>query len=181
MEALEFFLINGTTCICRNGVAKKLTPEDRDEVVFMLEKIGDYFPDALKALKKLVSASEPNRRWYEYRMVDRFIRCNFGEADFLRPDVEMDMFHIEEVRCPLRGICEHEGVICKPKLKLPMTEAEQEVATLYSKGCTPVEIATRLKKSVKTVKNQLTSVTRRLRLDRTRDLIKLLGLYEITT
>lgn len=174
---VEFFVINGVTCICRNGVSRRLTADDREEVVFLLEKIGEYFPDALDALRKLASASEPNRRWYEYRMVDRFVRCNFGEADFLHPDVEMDMFHLEEVRCPLRGICEHEGVICKPKLKLPMTEAEQEVAELYSKGCAPGEIAGRLKKSISTVKNQLNSVTKRLRLNSTRDLIKLFSMY----
>lgn len=179
MEAVEFFVINGVTCISRNGVSKRLAPDDRAEVEYMLEKIGEYFPDALDALRKLASASQLNRRWYEFRMVDRFIRCNFGEADFLHADVEMDMFHIEEVRCPLRGICEHEGVICKPKLKLPMTEAEQEVATLYSKGCAPGEIARRLKKSISTVKNQLNSVTKRLRLNSTRDLIKLLSVYPL--
>lgn len=177
---MEFYIINGVTCISRDGVGKRLAPEDRMEVEFMLKQIERYFPQALEALRRLASASEPNRLWYEYRMVDRFIRCNFGEADFLQPDVEMNMFHFEEVRCPLRGICEHEGVICKPKMKLPMTEAEQEVAALYSRGCAPGEIARRLKKSISTVKNQLNSVTKRLRLNSTRDLIKVLGMYSLT-
>ena len=54
---------------------------------------------------------------------------------------------------------------------------ERQVATLYSKGFTAVEIAGVLKKSIKTVKNQLTSVTKRLKLNRTRDIIKVFSVY----
>ena len=52
MEAVEFYIINGVTCINRDGVSKKLTPQDRDCIEYMIENIGKYFPDALKALKK---------------------------------------------------------------------------------------------------------------------------------
>ena len=51
---------------------------------------------------------------------------------------------------------------------------------LYSKGMTANEIADVMRKSVKTIKNQLDNVRKRLHLDRTRDLIKIFSIYNIT-
>ncbi len=180
MEAVEFFIINGQTCIRRNGISKPLTPKDRDAIEFMLEQMERCFPDTVKRLRDWAADSAANKRFFEYRMVDRFIRCNFGEADFLYPDVENGMFHLEEVKCPLRGICKDENLICKPKIQLPVGREEGRAAMLYSKGLTACEIAAVMKKSVKTIKNQLDNVRKRLHLDRTRDLIKIFSIYNIT-
>lgn len=180
MEAVEFFIIGGQTCIRRNGESKPLTPSDRTEVVWMLEHIRQLFPAATARLEEWAGESKPNRRFFEYRMVDRFIRCNFGEADFLYSDVENGMFHFEEVRCPLRGICRDENVICKPVFKMPVPKEEGRAAALYSKGLTVNEIAKVLGKGVKTVKNQLGSAAKRLGLNRTRDLIKIFSVYPVT-
>ena len=180
MEAEEFFVIHGQTCIRRNGVSKPLTPSDRDEVGWMLVQMRHLFPEAAERLADWAADSEPNRLFFEYRMVDRFIRCNFGEADFLYSDVEDGMFHFEEVKCPLRGICKDENVICKPKFKIPVSKEESRAAVLYSKGLTANEIAKVLGKGVKTVKNQLSSAAKRLGLNRTRDLIKIFSVYNIT-
>ena len=43
MEAVEFYIINGQTCLRRNGVGKALTPSDREEVTFMLDNMQRYF------------------------------------------------------------------------------------------------------------------------------------------
>lgn len=180
MEAVEFYVIGGQTCIHRNGVSKPLTPADHDEVVWMLEQMRANFPDAVERLELWAAESAKNMRFFEYRMVDRFIRCNFGEADFLYSDVENGFFYIEEVRCPLRGICKDENVICKPRFNVPLSREEIKAAILYSKGLDVNEIARRLKKSVKTIKNQLGNARKRLHLSRTRDLIKIFSLYNIT-
>lgn len=180
MEKVEFFIIGGQTCIRRNGVSKPLTPFDRDAVEFMLERMQECFPAAMERLQGWAEDSKPNKRFFEYRMVDRFIRCNFGEADFLYSDVENGMFHFEEVKCPLRGICKDENVICKPKFKMPVSKEEGRAAILYSKGLTANEIATLLGKGVKTVKNQLGNAAKRLGLSGTRDLIKIFSVYNIT-
>ena len=180
MEAVEFFLINGQTCIRRNGVSRPLTPKDRDAVEFMLHNMEQCFPATVNRLREWAAESMPNKRFFEYRMVDRFIRCNFGEADFLNPDVENGMFHFEEVRCPLRGICKDEGIICKPKFQVPLPEEEGKAAALYSKGMTAKEIAKVMRKSVKTIKNQLGNAAKRLGLSRTRDLIKIFSIYNIS-
>lgn len=179
MEAVEFYIINGVTCISRGGVSRRMTPQDRDVIEFMLENIGKYFPDALKALRELASASEPNRPYFEYRIVDRFIRCNFGEADFLNPDVEMNMFHFEEVKCPLRGICEHEGVICKPVPRLDISREEARVVGLYVKGFLPGEIAEKLGKAEATCKQQIWHACKRLKLPHPRWLFRLFSFYNI--
>lgn len=182
MEAVEFYIINGVTCIRKNGVGKQLTPEDRDCVEFMIQNIGKVFPDALKALEEWASDSRANKHFFEYRIVDRFIRCNFGEADFLYSDIDdLGMFHLEEVKCPLRNICKHEGVICKPKAKLNLSEEETKAAGLYAKGLLPGEIAEKLGKSESTIKRQLYNAYKRLNLPHPRWLIRLFSVYNITT
>ena len=180
MEQVEFFIINGQTCIRHNGISKPLTQSDRKEVTFMLEKIKRHFPKAFDRLAEWASESAMNMPWFEYRIVDRFIRCNFGEADFLYSDIEDGMFHFEEVKCPLRGICKDENVICKPQFKMPVSKEEGRAAVLYSKGLTANELAAKLGKGVKTVKNQLGNAAKRLGLSRTRDLIKIFSVYNIT-
>ena len=179
MEAIEYFIINGQTCIRRNGVSKALTPKDRDAIEFMLRNMEKCFLATVKRLKEWAADSAANKRFFEYRVVDRFIRCNFGEADFLYPDVENGMFHFEEVKCPLRGICRDENIICKPKIQLPVGREEGRAVMLYSKGLSAYEIAAVVGKSVKTIKNQLDNVRKRLRLDRTRDLIKIFSIYTL--
>lgn len=180
MEAVEFFVIGGQTCIRRNSISKPLTPSDRDAVEYMLDQIVRCFPLAAERLQIWAEESKLNKRFYEWRMVDRFIRCNFGEADFLYSDIEDGMFHFEEVKCPLRGICKDENVICKPQFKMPVSKEEGRAAVLYSKGLTANEIAAKLGKGVKTVKNQLGNAAKRLGLSRTRDLIKIFSVYNIT-
>lgn len=180
MERVEFFVIGGQTCIRRNDVSKPLTPSDRDAVEFMLARMQESFPKALERLQEWAEESKPNKRFFEFRIVDRFIRCNFGEADFLYSDIEDGMFHFEEVKCPLRGICKDEKVICKPTYNVPVTKEESRAAVLYSRGLTANEIAKVLGKGVKTVKNQLGNAAKRLGLKRTRDLIKIFSLYNIT-
>ena len=179
MEAVEFYIINGQTCLRRNGVGKALTPSDREEVTFMLDNMQRYFPEAVKRLREWASGSVANKYYFEYRVVDRFIRCNFGDADFLYSDIEDDMFHFEEVKCPLRGICKDEGVICKPKANLGLPTEEQRVVKLYARGYLPKEIAAHLGKAEKTCKEQIRSACKRLHLPHPRWLIKLFSFYSI--
>ena len=160
-------------------MSKRLTPNDREEVVWMLERMRDCFPVAVSRLESWAEDSRANRHFFEYRIVDRFIRCNFGDADFLYSDVENGMFHFEEVKCPLRGICRDENVVCKPKFRVAVTKEEGKAVALYSKGLTANEIARLMKKSVKTIKNQLDNARKRLHLSRTRDLIKIFSVYNV--
>ena len=180
MEGVEFFVINGQTFYSKGGITETLTEQDREAVSFMLDRIATFFPDAYSNLQEWAKASIHNRRYYEFRMVDRFIRCNFGEADFQRPDIENGLFNFEEVKCPLRNICEYEGHICKPRLKASLTQEEQRVVSLYVRGYQYEEMASELGKSESTCKKQILSACRRLKLPHPRRLFRIFGLYNIT-
>lgn len=180
MEGVEFYIIGNQTCIRKGGVSKPLTEHDREEIEFMLENMRKVFPQAVERLEQWAASSRPNKIWFEYQIVDRFIRCNFGEADFLYTDVDdLGMFHLEEVKCPLRGICHDEGVICKPKAQLDLTDEEKKVVGLYAKGLLPGEIAEKLGKAESTCKRQLYNACKRLKLPHPRWLIRLFCMYQV--
>lgn len=148
------------------------TQECRNITEEMIINIRDLYPDAFKALSELYSKNERNRLFYEYRIVHRFIRCNIGEFDSLKYDIDHSgRINIEEVKCPLRGECIYEGVICKPKLKTKLTEREEEVAKLMGRGLSRQEIADELCISVYTVIRHIANIKSRLRLDRTEQII----------
>lgn len=177
MEAIEFYLWEGEVRYRVNGQERRLAQGDREIIEFVLDTLSRYFPEALAVLNEECAASEVNRRYFDFRRVDLFIRCNFAEHDTLSFDIDRGMLHFEDVKCPIRGICKHEGKICKPRFHMPVPREEGKVAVLYSRGLTVDEIAETLRKSIKTVKNQLSSITKRLHLSRTRDLIKIFSIY----
>lgn len=177
MEAIEFYLWEGKVRYRIEGRERLLQQSDREIIDFVLDSLKKYFPEALEALNEECAQSVANRRFYDFRRVDLFIRCNFAEHDLLCFDIQRGMLHFEDVKCPRRGICKHEGVICKPRFRMQVPKEEGKVAVLYSRGLTADEIAGVLSKSIKTVKNQLESVRKRLHLNRTRDLIKIFSIY----
>lgn len=125
--------------------AFELGESHRDIITELLAAIRDRYPKAHAALMELYSRSTMNRRWYEYRVVHRFIRCNLGEYDQYRLDINhRGQLQLEEVHCPLRGECRHEGVICKPELDTRLTERELEVFRLIAQNLQTEDIAEEL-------------------------------------
>ena len=154
---------------------------DRDVIEIVLWNLRNYFPETLSRLEIMHASYYPkNKDYFEYRIVDRFIRCNFGKADFMRNDSEEGIFNFEEVDCPLRGICEDQGRICKPKPQLDINKEEAKVVSLYIRGLLPAEIAKRLDKSEKTCKNQIWKVCKKLNLANPRWLFRLFTIYNFT-
>ena len=133
------------------------------------------YPGAMKALKEVYKSSLQNYNFGRYKIVERFIRCNFGENDLLTYDIEHGSMNIEKVRCPLRQICKNENVICNPSLS---TDKETQVAKLYAHGLSLQEIADVLHKSSCTVNAQLYNLKQRLNLNSSRDIIKLFSKWE---
>lgn len=112
-----------------------LNEKSREIIEYFLTMLIDFYPEAYAALMELYSKSNRNKLYFEFRVVRRFIRCNFGEYDYCQYDVdEYGRLRFEEVRCPLRGECQHEGVICKPKFSTNITEREMEVYRLIVQG-----------------------------------------------
>lgn len=149
--------------------SRRLTKFNVDIIDPLLEQIKQRFPECYAAL----ATKYRNKR---FDMADRFIRCNFGEHDLLTQDIDNDVLHFEEVRCPLRGICEHEGVICKPKSMVSLSRCEREIADLYLEGLTFRDIAAKLGKNAETVKVQLMRIKKKCGVKHCRDIIRVLRL-----
>lgn len=122
-----------------------LKDTDRPIIEYILTVIRDRYPKAHTRLMKIYSSSTMNRWYYEFRVVHRFIRCNFGEYDQYNLDINRDgQFVFEEVKCPLRGECEHENVICRPELDTSLTERETEVFRFIASNYQTDDIAAEL-------------------------------------
>jgi DNA-binding CsgD family transcriptional regulator len=165
------------------GPEKRLTRFEKTVCVHILGLIHEKFPGAwsrLKLLYKPKSNSSAHQDQAAFAMVDRFIRCNFGEHDLLTPDIEHDIMNFEEVRCPLRGkYCPDEGVVCKPQSLIKLSPAEREVAKLYLWGHTFDEIARQLGKSPQTVKVQLWRIKKKVGARNCREIIKVMRIHNI--
>lgn len=132
--------------------AKVLEQSDTVFISKMLAVIRDRYPEAFKALMAVYSKSSLNIPYFNFMAVSRFIRCNFGEYDHNHYDISTNgSFSFEEVRCPLRGECKYECIICKPKLSTSLTEREMDVLRLIADNMQTEEIADELNISPCTV------------------------------
>lgn len=171
LKSLEFFVTpDGFVYYKKPGEeSRRLTKFNTDIVDELHDVIKTRFPEGYAALAKLY-------RRNTFKMVERFVRCNFGEHDLLTQDIEHDILHFEEVRCPLRGMCEFERIICRPKTMVNLSKCEREIADLYLEGLTFTQIAERLGKNAHTVKVQLMRIKVKCGVSHCRDIIRVLRL-----
>ena len=184
MEAIEFRVSPDGSVYYKQGKLdeKRLTRFCKGICVEVLGIIHERFPGAWARLRLLYQPknnSSAAKDVAAFSVVERFIRCNFGEHDLLTPDIDRDILHFEEVRCPLRGICPDENIICKPQSLYRLTPAEKEVATLYLEGYTFDWIASKLGKSPSTVKQQLWKLKKKLGAKNCREIIRVLRVHNI--
>lgn len=155
-----------------NKPACILKEQDRDLISEMLSIISDRYPKAYKKLMELYSCSSMNRNFYEFRVVHRFIRCNFGEYDQFNQDINaFGQFIFEEVKCPLRGDCKLEGVVCKPEIDSHLTDREMEVFRLIARNMNTEDIAEELSISKFTIIRHRENIKARLNLKSIPELI----------
>lgn len=147
-----------------------LTEEHSNVINMVLAYFSEIYTEAYQAVSELYSKSSLNKKYYEYLMAIRLIKCNLGEYDALNPDIKADgQIVLEEVKCPLRGICKHEGVICKPKKNTRLSTREIEVGKL----CATMkyeEIAEELNISVLTVYKHIQNIKIKLNLKHSRQI-----------
>lgn len=134
--------------------------------------IRDLYPGAFAALSSLYSSSERNKDYYMFKIVHRFIRCNFGENDTLSYDInQVGAMCFEEVRCPIRGECIYEGVICKPSLQSKLSSREEEIGRLLATGLSNIEAAEELGISICTIHRHIANIKARLHFKNTNQII----------
>ena len=154
ISKVEFYTTpDGAVMIKENQKpVRELKANDRAVIESILMVLRERYPEAFEKLSQTYTMNERNRIFFEYNIVHRFIRCNFGEYDSSNYDIDdAGMFRFEEVKCPLRGECQHEGVICRPKLNTVLSQRETEVFKLIAEGYQASEIAELLYISVCTV------------------------------
>lgn len=148
-----------------NQPVRKLEESDRSLVQTLFAVIRDRYPIAFRRLSEIYSVNERNRYHFEFLIIHRFARCNFGEYDQQRYDIDHNgAFQFEEVHCPLRGECKDEGIICKPELDSKLSSRELEILALIADGMQTVEIANELSISTATVNRHRENMKAKLRL-----------------
>lgn len=132
-----------------------------DMVERIYDKIAKDYPEAFDALGLEYQQSRGNLPFFRYRVVKRFLRCNMGEYDSTKEDMLKDAWNLEVVKCPLRGECKLEGVVCKPVRATGLSKREQEVLSLAAQGKTSSEIAESLFLAKPTVNHHLSNILRK--------------------
>lgn len=164
MGAIEFYMYSGKLwAILPDGSNKVVTEDDTDIVGSILDIIRERYPDAYKALSECYSSTSLNIPYYQYLMVRRFCKCNFGTLDNTRSDIDIaGNMHFEYIACPLRGECQYECRICSPKLNSNISDAEMRVMECLYKNMSTEDTSKALFISPNTVKSHVKSVYAKL-------------------
>lgn len=174
LNQIEFYNSpSGSVQFVRNGKQQVLTESRSDVIEDILQLIHECFADAYLALEDCYKKSVPNKRYHHFLMVNRFIRCNCGEYDTLRMDIdEHGNINLEQVHCPLRGTgdCKYEGIICMPVRTSVIKGRQLKIAELLADGYSNQEIADLLYISIHTVHNMIQQMKFKLKVDNTREI-----------
>lgn len=154
LRNLEFFkLPEGKLMVKEDEKFFILTPQRQALIKTCLEKIKREYPLAYDRLEKNYKIHKSHSSFYEFIMVMRFLSCNCGSHDTREYDIDsLGFFNFEEVKCPLRGLCPDENIICKPSLAITLSSREYVVFRLIAEGLSTKDIAHKLYISPNTVK-----------------------------
>lgn len=130
----------------------KLEPHHREFISSMIKRISECYPEADKAFRETYKASADSLFYYEFLIVRRFLKCNFGDYDNVL-DFDQETFKFEFVSCPLRGECKFDQVICNPKFNTNLSERELQVMKHFNNGLNENQISDKLYISINTVLN----------------------------
>lgn len=156
-----------------NGMNRVLAETDSQLIQTLISIIRERYPSAYLALENEYQKSALNVPYFQFLIVRRFCKCNFGKLDTTEMDIdENSHFHFEKVECPLRGECRNEGIICSPKFNSKLSAAELRVMKLVYDGKSKEEISETLYISPHTVKNHIKSVYLKLGIHEKTDFVR---------
>jgi len=152
---VEFFAYEGEVWFRQDGNLVRLTESHTEVIDGMIEIMSTFYPKAYEALCEAYNGCALNKWYYRFRVVMRFIRCNFAQLDNV-PDVSgAGRYAFEFVPCPLRGECKLECVVCRPEFDHKLSSAELPVMRLWFDGYDEKFIADKLYLSPHTVHNHI--------------------------
>lgn len=173
--AVEFYIFNEELWFIKDdGTNQVLTEKDTGVIQELLSAIRERYPEAYKALAKEYQKSALNVPYYQYLIVRRFCKCNFGKLDTTKYDIDnLGRFNFEKVECPLRGECKYDGVICCPKFNSKLSPAEERVMNLIYQGLSKEEIGDKLCLSPNTIKQHVKSAYCKMKVHDKGEFVKL--------
>lgn len=130
----------------------KLEPHHRTFISAMIQRISESYPEADRAMRETYKASADSLFYYEFLIVRRFLKCNFGDYDNVL-DFDHETFKFEFVSCPLRGECKHDQIICNPRFNSTLSGRELQVMKHFHASLNENQIADKLYISINTVLN----------------------------
>lgn len=145
-----------------NGSSDRLTEKHTDIISSTLDRIEKFYPKAYPLYAKNMNGASQIFRFFRFRIVSRFCKCNFGNIDNIQDIDEFGRFNFEFVSCPLRGECRYEQIICHPEFDHRISAAEMRVLRLWYHGKKKDDIAEELYLSVHTVNNHIRNAFTRL-------------------
>lgn len=159
---IEFFTHEEEVWFRESDNCVRLSESNTDIIDGMIDIISSFYPKAYDALCKVYNGAALNKRYYRFRIVSRFIRCNFAQLDNT-PDLSREGRCVfEYVPCPLRGECPLDHVVCRPEFNHKLSAAELPVMHLWFEGYDKEEIANKLFLSQHTVNNHIRHAYQRL-------------------
>lgn len=175
---IEFYVSpDGRVNVSEEGIpfTEEYTEANHELTDYLAGLIKNQYPEAFHALELEYRASMPNKHFFMFLIVHRFIRCNFAKFDGLTYDIDGNVLHIEDINCPLkwRNDCPLRGIVCKPK-PFGLSAREAEVVKMTSSGKTYDEISEELGITHSTIKNVIQKVKEKLHLTSSRDISKLI-------
>ena len=156
MDIKEFFC-NGPDVLYESNGNIEVLSEGSLVVDNIIERIRELYPQAYDALCECYAKSRINAMHFNFLVARRFCKCNLGNLDHTKHDVDNGNLNFERVPCPLLGECKYEGVVCMPKMNSRLSEAEKRVMKLVCDGLSNQEIAEKLYLSTNTVKRHITN------------------------
>ncbi len=162
-----------------DGSIRQLLETDYDIVREMAEQIEVFYPKAYTALSEEYNGCLRNQSYFRFRVVCRFVRCNFAALDNV-PDINASrQYTFEHINCPLRGECKYDRVICRPEFDHKLSSAEMRVMALVFEGLTEEQIGDRLCLSPMTVHTHVRNAYVRLGIHSKAEFIKYASKYSL--
>lgn len=156
MEVMEFF-VNGADVLYEKDGSVEVLTEGSQVVSDIIDKISELYPQAYKALCSYYKKSQIYQPHFRFLIARRFCKCNFGNLDHTRKDLDGFMFNFERVSCPMLDECPLEGIVCQPKMETVLSDGEKRVMKLVCDGKSNQEIADELYLSPNTVKRHISN------------------------
>lgn len=163
LKNIEFFTYGEEVWVREaDGATHALRETDFDFISKLTEFISTFYPKAYEALCLEYKSCAINQPYYRFRIVCRFIRCNFAVLDTI-PDIDSESrCTFEHINCPLRGECRHDRVICHPEFDHKLRPSELRVLELVYMGEPETNIALQLCLSGHTVRTHIRNALARL-------------------